>query len=222
MIDAILPYFQPSPLFDALQILLWGFSVAVFLSFFIHLIFRYTGIEKLLHKFLGHSTRIGQDPLPKAIGKYIAVFVFLLFLRAAVEKAGYPHLENFLTSIVRYLPYLLLALLIVFFWLQTSRTVYLVVYNAAHFENPRTATILAHLARILVLFFSFTIAMNLINTGGVEIIPEYLIRAVLIGFVTSVGLAFGLAFGLWGREAASQIIHDYLNKSHETAKNLKK
>jgi hypothetical protein len=221
MIDIFLTYFQPSPLFDALQILLAGFISALFLYFFIGGIFRYTGIEKLIHKFLGHSTRIGKDPLPKALGKYIAVFVFLLFLRASVEKAGYPHIEKFLTSIVAYLPYLLLALIMMFFGMQTSRTGYTLVYNAAHFENPRTAAILAHMTRILILFFTFTISVNLLNTGSVEIIPEYLIRSVLIGFVVSLGLAFGLAFGLGGQQAAAQIINEYVNKNYEKGKNLK-
>jgi hypothetical protein len=88
-----------------------------------------------------------------------------------------------------------------------------------HFENPRTATILAQIARIAILFFTFTIVINLINTH-VEIIPEYLIRSLLIGFVATMSLAFGLAFGLGGRESAAQIIYEYLNGKEEE-KNLK-
>lgn len=213
---------EPSPMMEAAQLLLFGLVTALLIYLFIGWIFRFTGIEKLLHKFLGHSTRIGRDPLPRAMGKYISVFVFLLFLRSAVEKAGYSDLEKFLDSVVAYLPYLLLALLITFFGIQTSRTGYTIVYNAVHFENPRTAAILAQIARTLILFFTFTIAINLINTGAIEIIPDYLIRSVLIGFVASASLAFALAFGLGGKEAAAQIIHEYLNKKGDEEKNLKK
>lgn len=205
---------------EAVQILFFGFVTALLLFLLIGWIFRFTGIEKLFHKFLGHSTRIGRDPLPRAIGKYIAVFIFLLFLRSAVERAGYSDLEKFLDNVVSYLPYLLLALLITFFGIQTSRTGYTLVYNAVHFENPRTAIVLAYITRVLILFFTFTIAINLINTSTIEIIPDYLIRSVLIGFVASAGLAFGLAFGLGGKDAAAQIIHEYLNKKEED-KNLK-
>ncbi len=211
---------EPSPWMEAIQILFFGFVTALLIFLLIGWIFRFTGIEKLFHKFLGHSTRIGRDPLPRAIGKYIAVFIFLLFLRNAVERAGYSDLEKFLDNVVAYLPYLLLALLITFFGIQTSRTGYTLVYNAVHFENPRTAVILAYIARVLILFFTFTIAINLINTSTIEIIPDYLIRSVLIGFVASAGLAFGLAFGLGGKDAAAQIIHEYLNKKEED-KNLK-
>lgn len=212
---------EPSPWIDAAQTLFFGFVTSLLIYFLIGRIFRLTGIEKLLHKFLWHSTRIGNDPLPRAIGKYLAVFVFLLFLRNAVEKAGYYDLEKFLDSVVAYLPYLLLALLITFFGIQTSHTGYSLVYNAVHFENPRTAIILAQIARISILFFTFTIAINLINTGAIEIIPEYLIRSVLIGFVASASFAFGLAFGLGGKDAAAQIIHEYLNKK-DGENNLKK
>jgi len=220
--DTILYIFsEPLPWVSALQTLFAGFVTALILYFAIGRIFRLTGIEKLIHKFLGHSTRIGNDPLPRAIGKYISVFVFLLFLRNAVEKAGYTDLEKFLDSVVAYLPYLLLALLISFFGIQTSRTGYSLVYNAVNFENPRTAIILAQITRVTILFFTFTITINLINTGTVEIIPEYLIRSVLIWFVAAASFAFGLAFGLGGRDAAAQIIHEYLNKD-EKENNLKK
>lgn len=212
--------FESSPWTEAVQVLLIWLASSFVLYFFTGWLFRYTGIERLFHKFLGYDTRVGRDPLPQAVGKYIAVFVFLLFLRNAVEKAGYTDLEKFLDSVVVYLPYLLLALLISFFGIQTSRTGYMLVYNAVHFENPRTAVILAQIARIAILFFTFTIVINLINTG-VEIIPEYLIRSVLIGFVAAVSLAFGLAFGLGGRQSASQIIEEYLNRDDEEEKNLK-
>lgn len=213
--------FEPNPWFSAGQILLAGFITSSLLYLFIGWIFRFTGIEKLLHRFLGHTTRIGGDPLPRAIGKYLAVFVFLLFLRSAVEKAGYSDIEKFLDSVVDYLPHLLVALLITFFGIQTSRTSYTLVYNAVHFENPRTAVILAYVARVLILFFTFTIAINQINTGSLEIIPEYLIRSVLIGFVAATSLAFGLAFGLGGQSAASDMIREYLDSKEDADKNLK-
>jgi hypothetical protein len=77
-----------------------------------------------------------------------------------------------------------------------SRTSYTIVYNAAHFDNPRTAVVLGQTARIAILFFTFTIVINQINTGAIQIIPEYLVSSVLIGFVAAASLAFGLAFGL--------------------------
>jgi len=93
-------------------------------------------------KFFGQKARIGKDTLPKAIGKYIAIFVFLLFLRNAVDKAGYNEIEQFLSRVVEYLPHLLLALLIMFFGIQSSNTAHNLIYNAVQFESKKTAALL--------------------------------------------------------------------------------
>jgi hypothetical protein len=214
-------FFQPGPLLDALQIFLIGVALAAIIYLVTEWFLRITGLEKLIHRFLGHQTRIGSDPLPKALGKYLSIFVFLLFLRNAVQKAGYTEVEQFLDSIVNYLPHLLLALLITFFGIQLSRTSYTIVYKAANFENPQTAVILGNTARLLVLFFTITIAISQVNTGTIELIPDYLIRSVLIGFVAASSLAFGLAFGLGGREAAAEFIREYLHKQNAKNKDLK-
>lgn len=98
---------------------------------------------------------------------------------------------------------------------------YNIVFNTVNFENPRTAVIIANITVVLFLFFIFAIVINLINTGPIEIIPEYLVRSILIGFVSAVSLAFGLAFGLGGQVAASEVIREYLKSKEEKAKNLK-
>jgi len=108
----LLPY---EHLFPAVQILLFGIVASIGLYLLTEWIFHITGIERLLLRFFGQRARIGHDALPKAIGKYIAVFVFLLFLRNAVQKAGYQEIEEFLSQVVDYLPHLLLALLVTFF-----------------------------------------------------------------------------------------------------------
>lgn len=96
------------------------------------------------------------------------------------------------------------------------------MYNAVHFQNIKTAAVVANIARVLFLLFVFTVVIGLINAGPIEIIPEYLIRSILIGFVTAVSLAVGLAFGLGGRKAASEFIEEYVEDKDEVHKDLKK
>lgn len=209
----------------AIQMLGLGTLISIGLYFLTEWIFRITGIEKFLLKFFWQKARIGKDSLPKAVGKYIAIFVFLLFLRNAVSKAGYTELEEFLWRVVEYLPHLLLALLITFFGIQSASTAHNLIYNALQFENKKTAILLANVGRIIILFFTFSITLGQINYG-VKIIPDYLIISILIGIVAASSLAFGLAFGLGGREAAKKIINDFLMKKKEpeksSQKNLKK
>ncbi len=219
--------FQPiiEAYMPAVQILAIGICMSIGLYLLTEWLFHITGIEKLLLKFFGQKARIGQDALPKAIGKYIAVFVFLLFLRSAVDKAGYLELEQFLSRVVEYLPHLLLALLITFFGIQSSETAHNIIYNAVRFESKKTAALLANIGRIIILFFTFSITLGQINYG-VDIIPSYLIISILIGVVAAASIAFGLAFGLGGRESATKIINDFLMKKKVPEKlpekNLKK
>jgi uncharacterized protein YggT (Ycf19 family) len=208
-----------------MEILLWGIVVSVLLYFLTEWVFHITGIEKLLLKFFGPRSRIGRDALPKAIGKYIAVFIFLLFLRSAVKQAGYEEIEQFLSRLVGYLPHLLLALLVTFFGIQSSETAHNIIYNALRFDNKKTATLLGNIGRVIILFFTFSITLGQINYG-VEIIPSYLIISILIGVVAAASLAFGLAFGLGGKTAATKVIDDFLMKKKvpekTPEKNLKK
>lgn len=209
----------------AIEMLLIGIVVSIGLYFLTGWIFHITGIEKILLKFFWQKARIGKDALPKAIGKYIAVFVFLLFLRNAVDQAGYTEIEQFLSRVVEYLPHLLLALLITFFGIQSSETAHNIIYNAVRFESKKTAALLGNIGRVVILFFTFSITLWQINSG-VEIIPSYLVISILIGVVAAASIAFGLAFGLGGKEAATKIINDFLMKKKEPEKtpekNLKK
>lgn len=120
------------------------------------------------------------------------------------------------------MPYLFGAVFVFYIGLQTSKTFYDIIFNATVFDNPRTAKIIAHFTRVIFLFFVFTVVINLINAGSIEIIPDYLTKAILIGFVASTSLALGLSFGLGGKEAAEQFIHEYLEKKEHDEKNLKK
>lgn len=219
--------FQPiiEAYMPAIQIFTIGVVVSICIYLVIEWIFRITGIERILLKFFGQRARIGKDPLPKAIGKYIAIFIFLLFLRSAVDTAGYHEVEQFLSHVVDYLPHLLLALLITFFGIQSSDTAHNLIYNAVRFESKKTAALLGNLWRVVILFFTFSITLWQIN-AGVEIIPSYLVISILIGVVAAASIAFGLAFGLGGKEAATKIINDFLMKKKEPEKspekNLKK
>lgn len=219
--------FQPviEAYMPAIQVLATGICISIGLYLLTEWLFHITGIEKLLLKFFGQKARIGKDALPKAIGKYIAVFVFLLFLRSAVDSAGYAELEQFLSRVVEYLPHLLLALLITFFGIQSSETAHNIIYNAVRFESKKTAALLANIGRVIILFFTFSITLGQINYG-VDIIPSYLIISILIGVVAAGSIAFGLAFGLGGKEAATKIINDFLMKKKVPEKlpekNLKK
>ena len=54
------------------------------------------------------------------------------------------------------------------------------------------------------MFFTLMIMLNYI-----KIVNEFIINALFIGFITTITIAFGLAFGLGGREIAREILESF-------------
>jgi hypothetical protein len=61
---------------------------------------------------------------------------------------------------------------------------------------------------VIVAINQIGIAANLVNT-------------LFIGFVAALALAFGLAFGLGGREVAAQLTQEWYNASRSTAERVR-
>ena len=59
-------------------------------------------------------------------------------------------------------------------------------------------------AKIIIVFFTFMIMLNYI-----KIVDETIINALFIGFITTLTIAFGLAFGLGGKDIAKEILEGF-------------
>lgn len=97
---------------------------------------------------------------------------------------GFFEVERFLSDVINYLPSLFIAVLIGFFGIRFSKTVYGIVKQTSHFSDPQTANALAHIARIGILFFTLMIALHYLR-----IVDAFVINTVLVGFVAMVSLA---------------------------------
>ena len=76
------------------------------------------------------------------------------------------------------------------------------------FTNGR---LLGRIAEIAIVAFAVIIAVNQIG------IATNLVDTLFIGVVAALALAFGLAFGLGGREVASQLTQDWYAQMQSTA-----
>jgi small-conductance mechanosensitive channel len=73
---------------------------------------------------------------------------------------------------------------------------------------------LANLTRIAVMTFAIVIAVNQIG------IATTLVNTLFMGFVGALALALGLAFGLGGRDTASQIVHGWYEQGRSQTPKL--
>lgn len=136
--------------------------------------------------------------------KAFAYYVFLLFFRWAVVFLGVTEVEKFMSDLLAYLPSLFVGILIGFFGIRFANSVHDIIYQALELTKQETSKIIAMGAKIIIMFFTLMIMLNYI-----KIVNEFIINALFIGFITTITIAFGLAFGLGGREIAREILESF-------------
>jgi len=139
--------------------------------------------------------------LDKLVAKSFSYYIFLVFFRFSVMAIGITEVEEFLSDLIGYLPSLFVGILIGFFGLRFSDTVYNIVYHTLEITKERTGKIVAMLAKIIILFFTTMLVLNYI-----KIVDDFIINTFIIGFIAAISLGGAIAFWLWGKEIAKEIL----------------
>lgn len=163
-------------------------------------LFERTGWREALEKA---ELKVDPSGFIGAIFKWIFVIVFLL---AAVEILGFVQFAAFLESVVNWLPNLVVAVAIFI----------VAVIIADILEKIARATVekmkvgYAHLAGAIVKWaiWIFAILAILIQLG----IAKELIMTLFTGCVAFLVISGGIAFGLGGKEVATEILGDLRRK----------
>jgi MFS family permease len=137
------------------------------------------------------------------IGGLVKWYIRLVFVVLAANAVGLTAVSGIVGQILAFIPNLLVALLIVgaFSWLAT--TAKNLVTGAVESAGMPNANALGMLAFVTVLAFGIVAAANQIGVAAT------LNNTLFMGVVGALALAFGLAFGLGGREQAAQIWADW-------------
>lgn len=138
--------------------------------------------------------------LSKLLGWFVKWFVIVLTLVAAADIIGWHQVTNFLAQVMNYIPNVLIAVIILFVGTLLGNFTRDIVAGTFQAAQVKTGNILAGLAKWAIIVFSFMAA--LVQLG----IAQALIQVLFTGFVAMIALAGGLAFGLGGRDHASEII----------------
>ena len=184
-----------------LVILLIGWLVATAIAKALTLVLRKVGFDRI-------SDRIGLTRLERQmniqmdaaglLGKIVYWFVFLIFLVPAVNALGLTTVSDLIGRIVGYLPNVFVAILVLFLGTLAATFVADLVRGAASSARIGSAGVFAAIARYAILGFAALIALE-----QLQIAPA-LIQILFTAIVGSAALAFGLAFGLGGREFAQR------------------
>ncbi len=190
----------------ALLLLIIGWIVAGFVGGLVARLLRKVGVDQLATKagitaFLQRA-RLKLDT-PGLVGGIITWYVRLIFVVMAANAVGITAVSDVLGQIIAFIPNLLVALLILgaFAWLAgVTRNL---VTGATESAGVPNSGVLATLAYATVLGFGIVAAASQIGVAAT------LINILFTGIVASLALAFGLAFGLGGREEASRVLGDF-------------
>jgi len=126
----------------------------------------------------------------------------LVFFNAAVDVLQLTVLSNTFSSLVGFIPDLLAAALIAGLSILGANAAHDVVMESAKRAKVNAAKFLAVSARVVVLIFGLPLAASQLNLD-LSILTNN-ITVVVAGIM----LAFGLAFGLGGRDVAQKMLKD--------------
>jgi hypothetical protein len=189
----------------ALVILLAGLLLGGLFKILFARIFRTIGLDRLcrragLEQMLSRSGI--RDPISLLIARIIGGTTVAVFAVIAVQTISVPAVERLLERFFLYLPNVFVALLILIVGYLLGNFLGRAALIAAVNAGIRLSCLIGRFVRYLVLILSVTMALEHLGIGRDTVLIAFTILS------SGVVLAFAIAFGLGGRDAA----REYLEK----------
>lgn len=142
-------------------------------------------------------------PFEEFAGRLVKWLVLLLFIVAATNLLGLTAVSQAITQLLGYLPHIISALVVLFIGILLSGLVESLVKGALSGYSVATARLVSKIASYIILVFSILAAISELQ------IAANFIYIFFIGFITTLSLALGLAFGLGSKDLVNQILSDW-------------
>jgi hypothetical protein len=189
----------------ALLILIIGWLISSAIARLIRELLERAGADRMFAQHGGQvygsrSSQLKPSIVASEIVKWIIRFVFLV---AAANVLGMPQVSVLLNEVLLWLPNLLVAAVILLVAPLLGRFVRGAIEVGAGQMGFSNAGLLGRIAEVAIVAFAVLIAINQLG------IAADLINILFIGVVAAAALAFGLAFGLGGRDVAARITEQW-------------
>lgn len=133
------------------------------------------------------------------VGALVKWFLIIVFLLAAANILGLAQVSDFLGQVLLYVPNVVVAALILVIALKVAEVVERAARASVEAAGMRGAAV-GVMVRWAIWVFAVIAALLQLGVATV------LLQTLVTGLVAMLALAFGLAFGLGGRDAASSFI----------------
>lgn len=214
--------FGPKIVWALIILLVWTI-VARLLYLFLMVLFKKIKLNQLIDKMkvnFDEEKLNGEEKKPKnkfiktrftdkikvddVVAKSMSYYILIIFFRLAIGYIWITEIEIFLKDVTDYLPNLFVWVMIWFFGIRFANFIYDVVFHTLNVSKEKSAKIIAEGWRIIILFFTLMVFLEY-----TKIVSMFIINTILIGFVSMLALAGGLAFGLGGKEVAKDILETF-------------
>ncbi len=141
------------------------------------------------------------------LGWLVKWFIIIVFFVTALEVLGLSQVTIYLQStVLLFLPKVIVSVLILLISVVIAEFVRDVIIGAARTAGVSGANFLGGLARWAILIFAFLAALGQLGVASA------FLQTLFGGVVVAMALAFGLAFGLGGKEAAARFLEKLRNE----------
>lgn len=201
----------------ALIIILIGWIIAGVLARVISEVLKRAGADRLFAEHGGevYGSRSREIKPSVVAGELVKWLIRLVFLVAAANVLGMPQVSQLLNDVLLWIPNLIVAAIILLIAPLLARFVRGAIEVGAGQMGFSNASLLGRIAEVAIVAFAVIIAVNQLG------IAANLVNTLFIGVVAAIAIAFGLAFGLGGRDVAAQLTQAWYEQSQSAAAKVK-
>lgn len=138
--------------------------------------------------------------LSKLIASLVYWIVLLVVIVTVANSLGLATVSHLFERVAFYIPNVIVAILVLVFGVTIARFINRLVFAYLNNMGVGSALTISTMAEYAVIIFVFFVALEQLQIG-----THLLVTAFTIGF-GAIGLAFGLAFGLGGKDWAAGVI----------------
>jgi hypothetical protein len=189
-------------LVGALLVLIVGLILANVLSKLAHKLVMLTKVDSVVHK-IDTARKMEEMGIKFSVSGLIAWlikwFFIIVTLIAVVNILSLTEVTAFLNDVARYIPNVVVAVIILAVGMVVGQFVHDVVEKStkASHVTAHTAHSLSSIAKWAIVLFSLMASLSQLQ------VARELIQIFFTGLVAMLAIAFGLAFGLGGKEKAA-------------------
>ncbi len=211
-------FFSAIPnLIGALLLLVIGWIIAGMVGKLVTRLLRVVHVDTVADRVGVNTFLVKSGTKLKAtdiFGMIVAWVIRLTFIEMAAEQLGMPQISLIINQMLSFVPNIIVAMVILAIGAFLGQVLAGIVKGTAREAGLKNADLLAKLASGAVLTFAIIAALNELN------IAPIVINTLYIGVVAALALALGLAFGLGGRETASELTKSWMDSANSTAASL--